>query len=193
VEEVQIVPNTKPPFWTLDLKESEEEPELFFVEGCLEYLKDQQRSDGSWLPLWFGNQHAPDDINPTYGTARVLTAYRDLKLMHLKEAQRGVACLLANQNDDGGWGGCKGTPSSVEETSLAVEVLLDAGADAQPAVEKGLAWLIDRVEAGGLYDPTPIGFYFAKLWYFEKLYPIIFAVAALGRARRQTASSAGSP
>ena len=40
------------------------------------------------------------------------------------------------------------------------------------------------VYAGGLHDPTPIGFYFAKLWYFEKLYPIIFAVAALGRARR---------
>ena len=40
-----------------------------------------------------------------------------------------------------------------------------------------------KVEAGGLHSPTPIGFYFAKLWYFEKLYPIIFSVAALGRAR----------
>jgi squalene-hopene/tetraprenyl-beta-curcumene cyclase len=41
-----------------------------------------------------------------------------------------------------------------------------------------------RIEAGGLYDPTPIGFYFAKLWYFEKLYPLIFTVGALGRATR---------
>ena len=49
----------------------------------------------------------------------------------------------------------------------------------------GLAWLIRQVADGGLHQPTPIGFYFAKLWYYEKLYPIIFTVAALGRARRQ--------
>jgi squalene-hopene/tetraprenyl-beta-curcumene cyclase len=150
----------------------------------LHYLSSQQRPDGSWLPLWFGNQHAPDDINPTYGTARVLVAYRDLKMMASSKATRGVAWLLAHQNDDGGWGGMKDTPSSVEETSLAVEVLLDAEIGADEAVRRGLLWLIDRVEQGGLHDPTPIGFYFAKLWYYEKLYPIIFAVAALGRARR---------
>ena len=51
-------------------------------------------------------------------------------------------------------------------------------------MRRGLEWLIGRVEAGGLYEPTPIGFYFAKLWYFEKLYPLIFTVAALGRAVR---------
>ena len=66
-----------------------------------------------------------------------------------------------------------------------MEVLLDAGPMAETAVERGLAWLIERIEAGGLQQPTPIGFYFAKLWYFEKLYPIIFSVAALGRARRK--------
>ena len=47
-------------------------------------------------------------------------------------------------------------------------------------MNSGLAWLVEQVEAGGLREPTPIGFYFAKLWYFEKLYPIIFTVAALG-------------
>ncbi len=47
------------------------------------------------------------------------------------------------------------------------------------------AWSVARLEERGLYDPTPIGFYFAKLWYFEKMYPIIFTVAALGRARRK--------
>jgi squalene-hopene/tetraprenyl-beta-curcumene cyclase len=52
-------------------------------------------------------------------------------------------------------------------------------------VNSGLGWLVQKVESGALHDPTPIGFYFAKLWYFEKLYPIIFAVAALGRARRK--------
>ena len=36
------------------------------------YLEESQRPDGSWIPLWFGNQQAPDDANPVYGTARVL-------------------------------------------------------------------------------------------------------------------------
>jgi squalene-hopene/tetraprenyl-beta-curcumene cyclase len=166
----------------------------FFGEACLshtwqgfEYLSRTQRPDGSWLPLWFGNQHAPDDVNPTYGTARVLAAYRDLDRMNSDEARCGVAFLLRIQNVDGGWGGAADTPSSIEETALAVEVLLSAGDEARDAVNNGLRWLVQRVEQGGLSHPTPIGFYFAKLWYFEKLYPIIFTVAALGRARKMLA------
>ncbi len=158
------------------------------LPAALRFLARHQSPDGSWLPLWFGNQHAPNDENPTYGTARVLAAYRDLDLMNAEPAQRGVAWLLANQNGDGGWGGGSGTPSSLEETALAVEVLLDARPEADDAVDRGLAWIVGRVEEGGLYEPTPIGFYFAKLWYFEKLYPIIFTVAALGRARRKFAA-----
>jgi squalene-hopene/tetraprenyl-beta-curcumene cyclase len=111
--------------------------------------------------------------------------------MNSDPARRGVAWLLSVQNVDGGWGGAAGTPSSIEETALAVEVLLDApvanapGSPELRAVNKGLQWLVQQVEAGGLDHPTPIGFYFAKLWYYEKLYPIIFTVAALGRARRK--------
>jgi squalene-hopene/tetraprenyl-beta-curcumene cyclase len=155
------------------------------AERGLAYLARSQRSDGSWLPLWFGNQYAPGEENPTYGTARVLAAYRDLAMMNSEPARRGVAWLLGAQNPDGGWGGAAGIVSSIEETALAVEVLLDAGPEATDAVNNGLAWLVQHVETGGLYNPTPIGFYFAKLWYFEKLYLIIFTVAALGRARRK--------
>src|SRR5207248_1112089 len=36
----------------------------YFPPG-LAYLAEHQRPDGSWVPLWFGNQHAPDDANPT--------------------------------------------------------------------------------------------------------------------------------
>jgi squalene-hopene/tetraprenyl-beta-curcumene cyclase len=149
----------------------------------LQFLQDQQRPDGSWLPLWFGNQYAEHEENPTYGTARVLAAYRDLDMINDECARRGFSWLTAAQNVDGSWGGATGMPGSIEESALAVEVLLNAGSEARPAVNKGLAWLVEQVENGGLHRPAPIGFYFAKLWYFEKLYPIIFAVAALGRAR----------
>jgi squalene-hopene/tetraprenyl-beta-curcumene cyclase len=161
------------------------------IDAGLSYLARQQRPDGSWLPLWFGNQHARDDENPVYGTARVLAAYRDLGLLDEEPARRGIEFLLAAQNVDGGWGGASATPSNMEETALAVEVLLGpagqpgAGDDLHPAVERGMMWLIDHVERGDLYNPSPIGFYFAKLWYYEKLYPLIFTVAALGRGRIQ--------
>ncbi|MBM4068736.1 MAG: squalene--hopene cyclase [Planctomycetes bacterium] len=158
-------------------------PLAWAVESGLTFLSRQQRPDGSWVPLWFGNQHHPEEENPTYGTARVLAAYRDLDMMNSEAARRGVQWLMTNQNPDGGWGGGLGTPSSVEETALAVEILVDAGPEAHEALRKGMAWLIEQVDAGGLGNATPIGFYFAKLWYFEKLYPLIFTVAALGRVR----------
>lgn len=152
---------------------------------ALDFLAGQQRPDGAWLPLWFGNQHAPDDINPVYGTARVLAAYRDLGHIKSEYCQRGVSYLIIAQNPDGGWGGAPGCPSSVEETALAVDALIGLASPAhQDSIERGLLWLIEAVESGRFRQPCPIGFYFAKLWYYEKLYPLIFAVAALGRARR---------
>ena len=46
---------------------------------------------------------------------------------------------------------------------------------------KGANCLIEKVESGEWRNPSPIGFYFAKLWYYERLYPLIFATSALGR------------
>ncbi len=145
------------------------------------YLEKQQQEDGSWLPLWFGCQQAPNEENPTYGTARVLAVYRDAKSLAEPCAVRGVQWLKDNQNPDGGWGGVLGAPSSVEETALAVDVLLSWEPKGEQT-KRGLEWLLDRVESGTHRETTPIGFYFAKLWYFEKLYPQIFTVGTLRRA-----------
>ena len=166
------------------------------VEKGVSYLEGAQRADGSWLPLWFGNQHAPDDENPTYGTARVLVAFHDLGLRHTEAARRGRAWLVAAQHESGGWGGAPIAPPSVEETALAVEALADSdafdggGDTAQSeAVARGLRWLVGRAEDGSCFDASPIGFYFAKLWYFERLYPLVFTVGALGRALRLAKSN----
>ena len=141
------------------------------------------RINDAWEPLWFGNQYAVSDRNPVYGTSRVVAAFRAAGRTHDRVSQEALDFLVRAQNSDGGWGGDVGCPSSVEETALAVEVLLsDPAESSQLAADNGLLWLIERVENGTYREPTPIGFYFAKLWYFERLYPLIFTVAALRRA-----------
>jgi len=156
----------------------------------LQFLQSTQRTDGSWVPLWFGNQHLPGEENPIYGTARVLAALRNLKQLETPMARRGIEWLTGAQKRDGGWGGgCSAVQagyssqaSSVEETALATDALLGCPGVAEEVADKGLAWLIAAVEDGSVRESAPIGFYFAKLWYYEALYPRIFAVGALGRA-----------
>ncbi len=162
------------------------------LQRGFEYLASQQEADGSWLPLWFGNQDFSEDVNPCYGTAKVLMAYRDADSFDTKQAEIGLRWIVENQNPDGGWGGGKSRQrplenplgiSSVEETALCVEALLDAQQlEFHVAAQRGLDWLIKAVESDQIVEPWPIGFYFAKLWYYEKLYPLIFTVSALGRA-----------
>jgi len=92
--------------------------------------------------------------------------------------------LCESQNSDGGWGGMKGAPSSVEETALATEIVVSIAAESIIS-ENGLNWLMHRIEEHSIQETTPIGFYFAKLWYYEKLYPLIFTVSALKSARQK--------
>ncbi|MEO8270567.1 MAG: prenyltransferase/squalene oxidase repeat-containing protein, partial [Aureliella sp.] len=60
----------------------------------LNYLSRMQRSDGSWLPLWFGNQDRPDEDNPIYGTGKVLLGYGALGLSNSEQARRATNYLL---------------------------------------------------------------------------------------------------
>jgi squalene-hopene/tetraprenyl-beta-curcumene cyclase len=150
---------------------------------ALAFLKRSQRADGAWVPLWFGNQHAANDENPTYGTARVLAALKTLDASS-EMTTRARHWLLAAQNSDGGWGGDKGLGSSIEETSLAVSALSGTAGE---EVDRGVAWIVKATDSGRQIRPSPIGFYFARLWYFEKLYPLIFAVEALSRVSNSPA------
>ncbi|CAM2009386.1 prenyltransferase/squalene oxidase repeat-containing protein [Acanthopleuribacter pedis] len=166
------------------------------IEDAKQYLVKNQRADGSWVPLWFGNQGDEHNENPVYGTARVLLGLQAWWAMEEKEdtqlvtmIRRGRAWLRNQINEDGGYGGARGLPSSIEETALAIEALAVGLPDQvveDPAlvadwhrIQSAVAWLIDHVRLKGEMEAAPIGFYFANLWYFERLYPLIFATGAL--------------
>ena len=148
-----------------------------FVRSVI-YLEKHQDKSGFWLPLWFGNQHTSDHTNPVYGTARVTSYLNEtlntqlgseyeviLKLM----IDRGCRYLTSVQNPDGSWGGAKNISGSIEETALAVTALVPNSF--QEECTSGLNWLSKKTKSDGIVA-SPIGLYFASLWYDEELYPV---------------------
>jgi squalene-hopene/tetraprenyl-beta-curcumene cyclase len=190
------------------------------IHAGLQFLENEQREDGSWIPLWFGNQQHPEEWNCVYGTAKVLVMCHELGIHHQAMVGHGLSWLTDAQLACGGWGPAPFVPSSkspsgepltkslkpstggpfpagsseipycsVEETALAVEALMalhepcaDPEDRVKSAIEKGVCWLTEAILEQQHLDPSPIGFYFAKLWYHERLYPQIFAVQALALA-----------
>lgn len=152
------------------------------------FLQKQQQNNGSWLPLWFGNQHTNTHENPVYGTARVLTYLNDslpclsanseLKENIKAQINKGEKFLIEVQNSDGSWGGDKNIPGTMEETALSVSALSTKNFDA--ACTRGLNWLDQSYKTNGL-TAAPIGLYFASLWYDEKMYPLTAYLEAVTR------------
>lgn len=145
-----------------------------------QYLARQQRQDGSFLPLWFGDQDAPDCLAPVYGTAVVL---ENLAGQDFPWCLRARDYLLRAQLPSGAWGADE-SPNAVPRlifTARAVAALAP-WPDTAKAVQSGLDFLRSE-EASRLHSqPEPIGLYFSQLWYSEKLYPLIFLCRAYGAA-----------
>lgn len=168
------------------------------MASALGYLARAQRADGAWTALWFGNESARDQANPTYATARVLIALSVLaehKAVGAPDLAARAAAYLGNaQAADGGWGGEADVEPSIEETALAVDALArwharrtladDEVAQAESAIARGMRWLTEHTGGARGFPAAPIGLYFARLWYAEALYPIIFMASALRQARR---------
>ena len=178
------------------------------IDRGLKYLESEQRDDGCFVPLWFGNVHQPNAENPVLGTALVLTTFAELCCLDTNTAQRAASWMVASQHSSGGWGPPRVPVDysgnerdgnlrswrendtlarfcSVEETAAAICALLPL-ATATPAIERavsrGLNWLTNAVEQDQHRQAAIIGFYFAQIWYYERLYPLVFGAGALSRA-----------
>lgn len=175
---------------------------------ALGYLRSSQRPDGSWIPLWFGNEHARHEENPVYGTAMAVSHLAECAMRMQGEASQqpparsipeliesGVRYLLSTQKSDGSWGGDADAPSSIEETAVALHAVAEAarasaarsqGRPSAPGcvpLERGVDWLITATRNGTHFPSSPIGLYFARLWYHERLYPVIWTLQALESAK----------
>jgi squalene-hopene/tetraprenyl-beta-curcumene cyclase len=166
------------------------------IRRAVFFLESNQFKNGYWLPLWFGNQHAVNDENPIYGTSKVLEGFLSLETPHDQKVshmlEKGLRWLLEQQNPDGGWGGIFNTASTNEETALCISVIAQVlkkrrfdnprtTTKCEEALSRGLKWLLPRIENNAYQVVSPIGFYFAKLWYFEAMYPLVFVAGALNQ------------
>jgi squalene-hopene/tetraprenyl-beta-curcumene cyclase len=163
------------------------------IASALAFLTRSQRGDGAFVPLWFGNQAEAREENPVFGTSRVLKGLGTLPARGLGDAapivERAASWILSAQHDDGGWGAGPAVRSSIEETATAVTGLravrqLGDQTRVTAAIGRGLSWLEAATRGGFDFPSSPIGLYFARLWYAEELYPIIFAAGALEGAGR---------
>ena len=129
------------------------------IQNGIRYLTDTQLPDGSWEAVW--------GICFNYGTSFVLPGLRAVGISaDDPRVKLGRQFLLRQQLADGGWGehpdSCyerRPIPSSkglVEPTALAVIALLGTGPKDEPAVTRGLEFLLQTQQPDGDFPPQPI-------------------------------------
>jgi squalene-hopene/tetraprenyl-beta-curcumene cyclase len=156
------------------------------------YLLNEQESDGSWYGRW--------GMNYIYGTWSALCALNAAGMPHDDpRIQRAAQWLISIQNDDGGWGedgtsykleyrGYERAPSTASQTAWAVLGLLAVGAVEQPAVARGIDYLMRHQREHGLWDETRFtatGFprvFYLRYHGYRKFFPLW----ALARYRNMT-------
>ncbi len=158
---------------------------------ALRYLANCQTPDHAWIPLWFGNEHTSDENNPVYGTAQVvnhLSGSPPLAAQARDLIRSGLDYLHSAQKPDGSFGGDARAPASIEETAVALQALSHQRDDADSRLQPATQWLLSATENGTRFPSAPIGLYFARLWYHEQLYPVVWTLAALRSVRSRAAS-----
>jgi squalene-hopene/tetraprenyl-beta-curcumene cyclase len=161
-----------------------------------QYLLDDQEDDGSWYGRW--------GLNYVYGTWSALCGLRAGGLEPGTPAlRRGAEWLLSIQNPDGGWGedgesykldyrGYEAAPSTASQTAWALLGLMAAGYERDPALARGIQYLLDTQNDEGLWDEalfTATGFprvFYLRYHGYRKFFPLW----ALARYRNLTLRNA---
>jgi squalene-hopene/tetraprenyl-beta-curcumene cyclase len=168
------------------------------MQNALDFLRRDQRPDGSWYGRW--------GMNYIYGTWSVLCALNAAGLPHnAPEIRKAADWLVSIQNADGGWGeggmsykldyrGHEAAPSTASQTAWALLGLMAAGELDHPAVERGISYLRETQAADGLWTEklfTATGF--PRVFYLRYHgYPKFFPLWALARYRNLKTGNARS-
>ena len=148
----------------------------------VEYLRRTQLKEGSWYGRW--------GLNYIYGTWSVLCALNAAGIDHQDPVfRRAVDWLVSIQNADGGWGedavsyrldykGYEPAPTTASQTAWALLGLMAAGEVENPAVARGMKYLIDTQTKKGLWDEqryTATGFprvFYLRYHGYSKFFPL---------------------
>ena len=149
------------------------------ISRMTSWLEKTMAKDGSWNPLWFGDQDASDEKNAVYGAATIIDYLKNCGAETPLPTTQVLRFLMDSQNSDGGWGGNKGVTSKVTLTAKAIGALSHFRPDTDEAIIRGIDYLYKRHEMGTLYNREPIGLYFSRLWYSEELYNLTYLISAL--------------
>jgi squalene-hopene/tetraprenyl-beta-curcumene cyclase len=162
------------------------------IAAGVEYLHRTQLPDGSWFGRW--------GVNYIYGTWSSLCALNaaGLEPEH-PMVRRAADWLVAIQNPDGGWGedcesyrldydGHRPAPSCASQTAWALLGLMAAGRVADPAVARGVEWLLSQADDEGFWaEQAYTGGGFPRVFYLRYHgYSKIFPLWALARYRNLT-------
>jgi len=159
--------------------------ELKETRDGVDWLRDNQESDGSWYGRWGANYvYGTGAAVPALVAAGVSTS--DLSV------RRAVRWLREHQNTDGGWGedlrsyvddSWRGRgESTASQTAWALLALLAAGERGEEVV-RGVRYLVDTQRPDGSWDePYFTGTGFPGDFYINyHLYRMVFPLSALGR------------
>jgi len=167
---------------------------------ALAYVLADQEDDGSWYGRW--------GMNYIYGTWTALCSLNAAGVKPDAPAmQRAAGWLTAIQNPDGGWGedgtsykleyhGYEPAASTASQTAWALLGLMAAGAVDHPALERGIAWLVDQQHHDGLWrEPHYTATGFPRVFYlryhgYSKYFPL-WAMARYRNLKQAGSRSVG--
>jgi squalene-hopene/tetraprenyl-beta-curcumene cyclase len=162
------------------------------VDRAVAYLRRTQEADGSWFGRW--------GVNYIYGTWLAISGLRAVGVSKDDPAVvAGVNWLLSHQLPDGGWGESPATydhphlrgsgPSTASQTAWAILGLLAGGKNDDPAVVRGVRYLLEHQSADGSWNEAAFtGTGFPRVFYLRyHMYPLYFPLLALSRFVRMNA------